>query len=417
MNKNYKSYKFRLLPNIHQQIFINKTLGCCRLIYNLMLNERKENYQIKKDIEIIENMYNSEHKKLEFKLTSEKEWKNKKEYEFMKEIDSQALLQVRRDLEYSYKNYFRKLKLNQKTDLKFKSKKNSKNSYRTIRKSVIRIENNYIRIPKIGWIKFKKSRDVLGKLIHVTIIKTKTNKYFISICCEEDIKQKQLLEKSIGIDLGLKSFATTSDNEFIDNPNFLIKSEKKLKNCQRDLSRKVQRKLDKGEKVEGKNIEKNRLKLAKIYEKINNQKTDFLQKLSTKIINENQIIVLEYLKVSNMIKNKIFAKSISEVSWSSFISMLKYKSDWYGRNLIFVDPKNTSKKCSKCGKIKEELLLSDRVYNCNCGLKIDRDYNASLNILKKGLNLFNLENKKDRSYPVSLINIESLDLSSQEMVK
>jgi putative transposase len=407
-----KAYKFRLDPNLQQQIFFNKNIGCCRLIYNLMLNEKQENYKMKVDIENIENMYNCIHQKLKFKNTTEKEFKTK--YEFLKEIDSISLQQSRLDLDKAYQNFFRKLKLNQKTRLRFKSKKNPKESYRTQNiNNNIEVKENKIKLPKIGYVKFKKSREVKGKIKNVTITKTKLNKYYISICCEEFIREKPKLNKSIGIDLGLKSFAVTSDNESFANPKFLRGLEGRLKRSQRKLSRKIQRKLDKKEKVEGKNLEKNRIELCKIHEKIFNQRNDFLHKLSSKIINENQVICIEDLKVKNMVKNHKLAKSISDASWSRFVEMLIYKADWYGRSLVKVSTFfPSSKTCSSCGEVREKLDLSERVFRCDCGLEIDRDFNASLNILKQGLIL----DRNRRAGEVSLVNTFSLEKDSQEFL-
>ena len=226
------------------------------------------------------------------------------------------------------------------------------------------------------------------------------DKYYISILCETEIERLTKLMKNIGIDLGIKEFCFTSNNTKVSNPKYLRKSEKKLKKAQKIYSKRVNG---------SKGKERARKKLFKIHEKIANQRLDFLHKLSTKLINENQVICLEDLQVKNMVKNRCLAKSISDASWSKFVELLKYKSDWYGRDLIQIDKfYPSSKTCSNCGNIKKDLTLKDREYNCPaCGITIDRDYNASLNILEEGLRI--LSGRDDR---VSLLNIQTLVCSS-----
>jgi len=301
-------------------------------------------------------------------------------------------------LTISYKNFFRKIKQKQKTSLKFKSKHNPKHSYRTVNISnSIRVEENKIRLPKLGLVKLKKSREIEGRIKSVTISKNILNNYYISILCEVDIEKLPKLNKNVGIDLGIKEFCITSDNKKEPNPKYLRKLELKLKKTQRILSRR---------KKGSKNRFKQQKKLFRIHEKIRNQRLDFLHKLSTKLISENQVICLEDLSVKNMVKNHKLAKSISDASWSKFVELLKYKADWYGRELVQIDKFfPSSKMCSNCGNIKKDLKLEDREYCCDCcNLVIDRDYNASLNILKEGLRI--LEEKNRRCDEVSLLNIQ-----------
>ena len=405
--KQLKAFKYKLEPNQQQKVLINKTLGCCRLIYNQMLNESQEKY-LKKD---------------KSKNKTEKEYKET--YPFMKEVDSISLQQSRLDLKTSYDNFFRKLKSGEiqkeiakslvktTTDKqkakaydygkpKFKSKKNPKHSYRTLNISnSIRIEENYIKLPKLGFVKFKKSRKVLGNIKSVTISKNILNKYYISVLSEVNIEELPKNNTKIGLDLGLKEFCITSNKDFISNPKYLRKLELKLKKAQRKLSK----------RIKGSN---NRFKQQKIvfriHEKIRNQRLDFLHKLSSKLINENQVICLEDLQVKNMVKNHCLAKSISDVSWSKFVELLKYKAKWYKRKLVKIDKFfPSSKMCNNCKNIKHDLTLKDRIYNCpHCGLVIDRDYNSSLNILEEGLRIFN-SGRDDRD---SLLNIETLVSSS-----
>ncbi len=376
----YKAFKFRLAPNKEQKVLISKTLGCCRFLYNQMLEEREKKYKNKD----------------KSKCKTEKQYKE--EFSFLKEVDSVSLQQTRIDLTTSYKNFFRKIKQKQKTSLKFKSKHNPKHSYRTVNSyNSIRIEDNKIKLPKLGFVKLKKSRGIQGKIKSVTISKNILGNYYISILCEVEIKRFPKLNKNIGIDLGIKEFCITSDNKKEPNPKCYRKLESKLKKAQRILSRR---------KKGSKNRFKQQKKLFKVHQKIANQRLDFLHKLSTKLISENQVICLEDLSVENMIKNHKLAKSIADASWSKFVEFLKYKADWYGRELVQIDKFfPSSKMCSNCGNIKKDLTLKDREYCCDsCGFKIDRDYNAALNILKEGLRI--LEEKNRRCDEVSLLNIQ-----------
>jgi putative transposase len=380
-----KTFKFRLEPNNTQKVLINKTLGCCRFLYNQMLEERQSKYKLKD----------------KSKCKTEKQYK--KEFDFLREVDSISLQQTRIDLTSAYSNFFRKIRQKQKVSLRFKSKHNPKHSYRTLSSdNAIRIENNKIRLPKLGFVKFKKSREIEGKIKSVTISKSVLGKYCISVLCETEIQYLPKLDTAIGIDLGIKDFCITSNSDFISNPKYLRKSEAKLKRIQRVLSK---RKKGSNRRV------KQQKKLFKIHEKIRNQRLDFLHKLSTKLVSENQVICLEDLSVKNMVKNHCLAKSISDCSWSKFVELLKYKSGWYGREVIRIDrffP--SSKTCSNCGNIKTALGLKDREYCCSsCGITIDRDYNASLNILKEGLRIKKENCRDDR---VSSLNIQTLVCSS-----
>lgn len=349
-----KAYKFRLYPNQTQRELINKTFGCTRFVFNHILGDAVENYKETK----------------KSKINTPASYKN--EYPFLKEVDSLALANAQLQVRIAYKNFF-----SGSGFPKFRSKKNNYHTYTTNnQKGSVRIEGGKIKLPKIGFVKVELHRDVLGLIKSVTISKNPSGKYYISILTEQEINLLPKIEKKIGIDLGLKDFAICSDGCRFANPQFLQRTEKQLAKAQRELSRK-----QKGSS----NRNKSRLKVAKLYERITNQRNDFLHKLSTKIIRENQSIVLEDLSVKNMMQSKRLAKGISEVSWYQFRLMVEYKAKWYGRELIIADKHFASSQlCSKCG-YKNKLVKEKRLREWTCPIchtYHDRDDNASQNLLQ-----------------------------------
>lgn len=374
-----KSIKIRIYPDSVQKEFISKQLGCCRLIYNKLLDYKKTQYE--------QNKQSVSWSQLGKYLTN---LKKQNEYLFLNNVCSQCLQQSIMDMIKAYDNFFKM----HKGYPKFKSKKDNKQSCRftnQIFKKKKKINGNrIILIKQLTNILFKCSRkDEIylnhnqNKIHSVTLTKTSTEKYYLSILIDYDIKQKDKLDTVIGLDLGIKDFIVDSNGNRYENKHFYKKYENKLKKLQKRLSKKQK---------DSNNRNKIRIKLAKNYEKIKNQRNAYLHQITSKMVNENQVICIEDLNVNGMMFNHKLAKSIQELSFYEFRRQLEYKCKWYGRKLVIIDRfYPSSKTCHNCRYIYKDLKLSDRKWICpHCGKLIDRDYNAAQNILDKGLRQLNI---------------------------
>lgn len=362
-----KSYKVRIYPNNNQIELLDKHFGCVRFIYNHFLNIKNNEYK--------ETGKNLSYYDLCSILTT---IKNNDDYIWLNDVNSQSLQWSIRFLDVAFNNFFNK----RSNFPKFKKKSNEQ-SFKVPVNSTFKLLNDKIILPKFKkGIKYKGNIELnnLLKFNSITITKTPTGKYYASLQGEFKYEPKENNNNKVGIDLGVKDFLITDKGDKISNPKYLKKSLKKLKFNQKKLSKKV-----KGSK----NRNKQRVIVAKAHEKVVNKRNDFLHKLSSKIVNENQIICLEDLSVKNMVRNHKLAQSISDVSWSKFVDMLKYKTEWNNRELVQINRfYPSSKSCSECNYINEGLTLKNREWTCpSCNTHHDRDINAAKNILKQGINI------------------------------
>ena len=370
----HKSYRFRIYPTKKQIELIKKTIGCSRFVFNHFLATWKDTYK-------------ETGKGLTYHTCSSKLPSLKNEYAWLKEVDSIALQSSLRNLADSFSRFFKK----QNKAPRFKSKNNNVQSYKTkYTNGNIAIIGNKIKLPKLGLVRFSKSRDVEGRILHATVRRNPSGKYFISILVETEVQPLDKTETSIGIDLGITDFAILSDGRKIDNNKFTIKMEKKLKKEQRKLSRRALHAKNNGiNLLDAKNYQKQKIKVARLHEKVMNQREDFLHKLSTEIIKNHDVVCIEDLNTKGMLRNRKLAKSISDVSWSAFVMKLEYKAKWYGKQIVKISRWYPSSQiCSECGHQDGKKPLEMRDWKCSdCHEHHDRDINASKNILAEGLRI------------------------------
>lgn len=364
-----KGFKFRIYPDAEQQKIINQTLGCARVVYNHFLALRRDSWQEKRE--------SVTYVKSSRMLT---ELKCHPDFVWLKSVDSMALQEALRNLDRAFQNFFKK----QSGYPRFKSKHNHNQSYRTRNQSGgIRIVDGNIKLPRIGIVKTKLSREFAGRILNATVSRTASGKYFVSLCVEMDMESMLSRNKGgqVGIDVGLKEFYTDDKGNAVANPRPLRKLEKKLHRLQRRLSKKAR---------SSNNHNKARIKVARVHERIANIRKDFLHKESARLVRENQLIAVENLKIKNMLKNRKLAKAISDVSWSEFFRMLEYKAVLYGCDVVKVDTfYPSSQTCYCCGyRNIGTKNLAVRKWQCpECGNVHDRDVNAARNILNKALEM------------------------------
>ena len=359
-----RAYKYRILPTLSQAQLLNQSFGSCRWAYNWALAKKIEHYQTQgKTLNCFALM----------KLLPEL----KAEFEWLKLVPSQSLQQELSHLDVAFQKFFKK----SGGFPKFKSKHRSRKSFSCPQGCRVDFENGKLSIPKVKNLKAVFSRTFEGTIKTVTVSQSSGGKYFASILVEDGkaLPDKAAIneQSAVGLDVGIKHFVTISTGEKVENPKHLKQSEARLKVLQRRMSRKV-----KGSN----NRHKARLRVAKLHEHIANQRRDFHHKLSTRLISENQTICVETLNVKGMVKNHCLAKSISDAGWSQFKEFLRYKCDWYGRNLIEIGQWLPSSKMCSCGVLNNSLKLSDREWVCqSCNVLHDRDFLASQNIKRFGL--------------------------------
>lgn len=365
------TYKYRLNPNLEQEVLLNKHFGATRFVWNRLLSERQEAYQTENKTL---NYYDDARRLVELKRVEEFEW--------LKEINSQSLQSAAKFLDGAYSDFFKKLK----GFPNYKSKKDSNKSFRVPQST--RVENGKLYIPKFkDGIDIKVHRALEGKICFATVTKNAVGQYHASITVEKEIKiKKSKSKKAIGIDLGIKDLIVTSENVTIPNPKFRKSSQKKITKLSRQLAKKQNG---------SKNRDKARVRLAKEHLKIANQRADYIHKATSKLVNENQVIIMEDLNVRGMVRNHKLAGAISDVAFHEIKRQIEYKTGWQDKIFFQVDRfYPSSKTCAECGFVNKNLKLSDRTWTCpKCNSELLRDWNASRNILWYGLKRLLEENR------------------------
>ncbi|MEH7455195.1 IS200/IS605 family element RNA-guided endonuclease TnpB [Gottfriedia acidiceleris] len=372
-----KAYKFRIYLTKEQETLIAKTIGCSRFVFNHFLGQWNDTYK-------------ETGKGLTYNSCSAELTKLKKELVWLKEVDSIALQSSLKNLADSYSRFFTK----QNNAPRFKSKNNRVQSYTTKETNEnIAIVGNKMELPRLGLVRFAKSREVHGRVLNATVRRNPSGKSFVSILTELEVQPMEKAESSIGIDLGITDFAIFSDGRKIENNKFTAKMETKLKREQRKLSRRALHAKKNGiNLLDAKNYQKQKRKVARLHERVMNQRDDFLNKLSTELIKNHDLICIENLNTKGMLRNHKLAKSISDVSWSAFVTKLEYKATWYGKTIVKVSNWFPSSQiCSDCGHQDCKKSLEIREWTCPiCHQHHDRDLNASKNILAEGLRILSL---------------------------
>lgn len=366
--------KFRIYPNAEQRSLIERTFGCSRFVYNHFLAARRD-------------AYTRSGRTLNYVACSRELTALKSQYPWLREVDSAALQNALRDLDRAYQNFFRDCKKTSGRKArypKFKSKKDSRTSYRsTCSHNAIALSDRAIKLPKLGWVRCRVSKRVAGRILNATVSRNPAGKYFVSVCWTE-VEAPTLPEDGCprgsvtGVDVGIKSFVTLSSGVHIENPRYLDKSLRRLRRAQRRLSRKSRG---------SKHREKQRLKVARLHERVANQRADYLHKLSTALVRDYDLIAVENLAVSNMVRNHRLARSVQDASWYELRRQLEYKAEWYGKR-VFANDRffASSQTCSICGYRNPAVKnLSVREWTCPCcGTRHDRDVNAARNLRDRG---------------------------------
>ena len=358
-----KTFEYRIYPNARQEALLQKTFGCCRWVYNKVLAMKQDEYA-----------QTGKSKRIDFYITQIPVWK-KTDAPWLCEVDSMALQQSLRNLDRAYKNFFR---APGKTGFpKFKSKRAGRKSYRTNRVEII--DARHVKLPKLGIVRARVSRPVEGRVLSATVKQVPSGKYYVTICCA-DVPTADAPTPTVeflGVDAGIHNIATCSTGERLPNPKNLQRSERKLVREQRRLSRK-----QKGSA----NHAKQRVKVARVHERVANRRKDALHKFTTHAVEESQNIAVEDLNVKGMQRNRRLAKVVGDAAMSELVRQLEYKCAWSGRGFVKVGRfYPSSKTCSACGQVYDGLTLSERAWNCPaCGARHDRDLNAAVNIAREG---------------------------------
>jgi putative transposase len=358
-----RSYKYRAYVNKSTEFAVNRWIELCRYLYNACLAQRIDAWR-------------KQRKQVNYDEQQKDLTEVRHEYKEYGDMDLQIQRDVLHKIDYAYKSFFRRVKKGQTPGFpRFKSK--SRYSSFTLHRHSWKLEGKYLVVRNLGRFKLKLSRPILGKIRAINIKRSAVNKWYVFFVCDDiPVKVFERNNKSVGIDVGIKSYLTDSEGNKVDNPKFLVSSQDNLKKKQRKFNR-AQNK--------SKRREKDRLQVSKLHEKINNQKHDYLHKLSRQYINMYDIIKVENLNLEGMVKNHSLAQSINDCAWGTFFDMLEYKAEEAGKQVLRVPYRNTSRTCSKCGTVNKELVLKDRKWICNiCGTLHDRDVNAAINIRRLG---------------------------------